>query len=438
MELEATMRQRIRMLVIGGVLAGSLAGASSALAKTVCASGCPYKTVNSAIAALPPGSIISIEKGEYEENVVVNKELTLKGSGVGTVIRPAVSKPECEGGSLCGGEASNIVLVEANNVTIESMSLNGSNPKLAGEVERGGVKIDARNGIITNHLVGSFGKLTVSHVTVANVFLRGIYQSSENTFNFTRNKVENVQGSESSIAMFSFGSSGVYANNKVSKANDAISSNWSKGIQFTGNTINSSGSGIHTDNNGGFGGTADLIKGNKVSACMNNGYGIFVFAPYVSATVESNTIKGCSVGIAAFGSQAAGVGPKFIKNSVSGSAALSSEPPVGAYLTTDLLGFGHGDLNVTLEGNVFVHLGTGMLVTQTKPTPETEAGGQATVKASPNNSFMYDTTGAYGEEKTVVNAKEDYWGCSSGPNHPAPCMSALGTVEYEPFLVSKP
>ena len=89
------------------------------------------------------------------------------------------------------------------------------------------------------------------------------------------------------------------------------------------------------------------------------------------------------------------------------------------------------------------HFGTGMLVTQTKPTegPECEPncpGGQATVTAGPNNQFFSDTTGAYGESGTVVNAKEDWWGCAAGPNHAPPCTSALGTVVYEPFLTTKP
>jgi hypothetical protein len=435
------MRRTIRVLVIGAIAAGALAGASSALAmsKTVCATGCPYTSINSAIAALPSGSVITIGEGEFVENVVVNKEDALKGAGfTKTTVRPAVSNPECAGGSLCGGAASNIVLVEANNVTISGMTLNGSNPGLVGGVEVGGVKVDARNGIITNHLAGTYSNVTVSAVKVANVFLRGIYQSSENTFNFNHDRVENVQGSEASIAMFSFGSSGVFEANKVTKANDAISSNWSKGIQFIGNTITASGSGIHTDNNGGFGGSADVIRSNRVSACKTDGYGVWVFAPYVSATVSSNSVKGCAVGLAAFGSQVSGQGPKFVNNVTNGRGAASTEPTVGAYITTDMLGFGYGDVTATLEGNTLAHFGTGLLVTQTKPMLGDEAGGQATVTASSNNQFSYDTTGAYGEEKTVVNAKEDWWGCASGPNHAPPCTSALGTVVFEPFLTVRP
>jgi hypothetical protein len=434
------MRRTIRILAIGAVAAASLAGASSAFAtSTVCASGCPYTSINAAIGALPSGSTISIGEGTYVENVVVNKEDTLKGTGVTKVtVRTSVDNPECEPGSLCGGSASNIILVEANNVKIEGMTLDGSNTALSGAVEREGVKIDARNGIITNHLAGSFSNLRVSKVKVKNVFLRGIYQSSENSFNFNHDIVENVQGSGASIAMFSFGSSGVFEANKVLKSNDAISSNWSTGISFVGNTITSSESGIHTDNNGGKGGVADLIKANKVSACKTNGYGIFVFAPYRSATVIGNSIKGCAVGIAAFGSQEAGQGPKFVGNIVNGKGAVSSEPTVGAYITTDMLGFGSADVTATLESNTLEHFGTGMLVTQTKPTGGDPVGGQATVTANNKNQFILDTTGAFGDEKTAVSAKEDWWGCAEGPNNAPPCTSASGTVEYIPFLTAKP
>jgi hypothetical protein len=434
------MRRTIRILAISAVAVGALATASSAFASTtVCASGCPYTSINTAIGALPSGSTILIGEGEFVENVIVNKEDTLKGKGqTKTTVRTSVSNPNCAGGSLCGGTASNIILVEANNVKIEGMTLDGSNPSLGGGVTIEGVKVDARNGIITNHEVGSYSNLRASRVKVKNVFLRGIYQSSENSFNFSHDAVENVQGSEASIAMFSFGSSGVFEGNKVSKANDAISSNWSTGISFISNTITGSASGIHTDNNGGKGGVADLIKANKVSACKKDGYGVFVFAPYRSATVIGNSIKGCAVGIAAFGSQEPGQGPKFVSDIVNGTGAVSSEPTVGAYITTDMLGFGFADVTATLEGSTFSHFGTGLLVTQTTPTEGDEAGGQATVTASPNNQFVLDTTGAFGEEKTVVNAKEDWWGCAAGPNNAPPCTSASGTVVFTPFLTAKP
>src|SRR5450759_4881586 len=123
------MRRTFRIAMTGGVVAACLAVAGPAwAAKTVCSTGCSTKSIQAAITAASPGATITIGKGNYYENVVVNKPVTLLGSGVETVIYPATSKPVCPGeGSLCGGSASNIILVEAENVTIQSLRLEGAN-----------------------------------------------------------------------------------------------------------------------------------------------------------------------------------------------------------------------------------------------------------------------------------------------------------------------
>jgi nitrous oxidase accessory protein NosD len=434
------MRRLIQAATACAAIAACLMVPGSALAsgQTVCRTGCAYTSIQSAITAASPGATITIGHGSYDENIVVNKSVTLEGAGKGTVIYPSVSNPVCSSGSLCGGTASNIILVEANDVTITNLRLKGDNPNLSG-VTVGGEDIDARNGIIVNFEAGTFNNLTVSDVDVIGVYLRGIYAGSEGTFNFNHDTVENVQGSEESIAMFNYGGSGEMSDNTVSNASDAISANWSTGTKFLDNKITNSASGIHTDNNGGFGGVADLIQGNTVKGCTSNGYGIFVFAPYVSATVESNKVKGCYIGLAAFGGSVSGQGPTFADNHVSGTGATTTDPngTYAAYLTTDQLGFAFGDLTATLTGNRLERATTGMLVTQTSPTPGQPVGGQATVTAS-GNLFEHDGTGANGEAGTVVNAQNNWWGCARGPNGGGNCNTAVGTVAYTPWLTAKP
>jgi nitrous oxidase accessory protein NosD len=266
---------------------------------------------------------------------------------------------------------------------------------------------------------------------VSDVYLRGIYESAKGAFNFNHDTVENVQGNEASIGMFAFEASGEMVANRVTSANDAISANWSKGIKFIGNKITKSQSGVHTDNNGGAGGVADLIEGNKVSECAKDGYGVWVFVPFVSATVTTNRVKGCAVGLATFGGAVPGQGPTFSKNKVDGTGATTAEPPtVGAYLTTDQLGFAFGDLTVAMTGNSISHFGDGVFVTQT-------SGGQANVTAS-GNSIHGNGLGATGEPGTKVEAANNWWGCSQGPNIGAKCDKVTGTVNYTPWLTSKP
>jgi nitrous oxidase accessory protein NosD len=233
------MRRTIQGLTVAGVMVAGLvfAGPALAMKKTVCASGCAFNSIQSAITAATSGATITIAPGTYTENVVVTKPVTLLGSGTSTVIEPAVSNPVCSPGSLCEGAASNIILVQADNVTVTKLKLEGDNPSLTSGVVRNGKDIDARNGIITNHLLGTYNNLTVSKVSVADIYLRGIYASSEGSFNLTHDTVENVEGSEESIAIFDFGGSGVVSRDTVSKANDAISANWSRGTQFLDNRI---------------------------------------------------------------------------------------------------------------------------------------------------------------------------------------------------------
>ena len=431
-----------------GILVAALAAIASSLAitatasaapKTVCPSGCAFTSIQAAIEAASPGATITIGAGSYEENVVVTKSVTLTGAGNKTIIYPATSNPICSPGSLCEGAASNIILVQADNVTITKLQLKGDNPSLTSGVVVGGEDLDARNGIITNHSIGTFNNLSVSKVKVTGIYLRGIYASSGGTFNFTKDNITNVQGEEASIAMFNFGGSGVMSDNKVTSANDGISSNHSTGTQYIHNTVMKSGSGVHTDNNGDSGGVADVIKENSVKECNQDGFGVWVFVPYLSPKVEKNKVKGCYVGLAAFGGAVPGEGPVFEGNKVSGVGATTTDPngTYGAYLTTDQLGFEFGDLNATLTANSFMNSGTGMLATQTSPTEGQPAGGQATVNAE-QNSITGNGTGANGETGTVFNGKNNWWGCPAGPNMGGSCQTVVGTVTFTPWLGAKP
>ena len=157
-----------------------------------------------------------------------------------------------------------------------------------------GADVNARNGIIENHNAGVYNGTTVHDVTVKNVFLRGIYTSSGGTgFNIHDCHVDNVRGGDSSIGMFTWGG-GIFQNNVVTNCYDSISANHSKGTQWIGNQVTCDPadrvlhgtSGIHTDNAGDGGGSADLISGNTVTDCA---YGLWVFVPYIVPQFRTTT-----------------------------------------------------------------------------------------------------------------------------------------------------
>ena len=422
------------------IMSGSLVYATSAVASpppTVCASGCASTSIQAAINAASPGDVITVGPGSYVEDLVVNKALTIDGSGASTILYPAESGPLCASGdgSICPG-GTNMVLIQSSNVTIENMRLEGNNPNLTSGVTVGGADIDARNGIIEDYTTGTpYNNTTVENVQVSDVYHRGIYMSSGGTnFNVTGDSVSNVQGSPSSIAMFNFGGSGVFADNHVTMANDAISANWSTGTSFVDNVISESGSGVHTDNSGEFG-SADLIQGNEVSSCTIDGYGLWVFAQYGAVSVLDNSVVGCSVGLAVFGSQSPGATTTFAGNNVIGEHAVTSDPTgtYGAFVVTSLVGYGTGDVNAVFTHNRFSSFATGLYVSQNWTAFGDPGGNQANVTAHLNSIFD-NGVGVNGDSGTVVSAESNWWGCSQGPNTSGGCDSAVGTTTFDPWL----
>jgi hypothetical protein len=394
----------------------------------------PYSSITPAIARVIPGGTIHVAAGTYIENIVVNKSVNISGAGQeNTIVMPAVTNANpCTGSSLCGGTASNVFLVQAHNVIIHDLTVNGDNPALTSNIVRDGADLDARNGIIKDTNV-AYNGLEVYNTTVRNIYLRGIY-STGGTFNFHDNNVTNVQGDAYSIAMFAWYGPGVMANNTVTNANDAIAANWSHGIQFLNNTISNSGTGVHTDNSG-TGTAADLIQGNSISDCKADGYGIFVFVPYVAPTVNGNTISNCTVGLSAWG-QANPVTTQFTNNTVTGPATAPGS--VGVYITTDQIGYGYNDVSVNFTGNHITGFETGIYLTADEQTWSPGWTPKTITAAFSNNNISGNLAGLDigGTGNYIASATNNWWGSASGPG---PVGSGTGNtiaegVPYTPWL----
>lgn len=387
-----------------------------------------FSSIQAAVDAASAGATVTAAAGTFTENVTVSQSVAIAGAGeTSTNVIPALSGPTCAGGSICAG-GSNVFLVQANDVTISNLTVDGDNPTLTSGVVQMGADLDARNGIITDYNAGVFNNLTVHDTTVKNIYLRGVYAASGGTFNFHDNYVENVQGEAQSIALFNFGGSGVFENNLVFYANDAIASNWSKGTQYLNNSVKYSGSGIHTDNNGGSGGTADLIEGNFVWNCNPNGYGIWTFAAYVSPTVTHNSVRECAVGLTAAGQQAA-VTTSFIENDVDGNGLAGS---TGVYVTTSLFGWGSANASASFEGNIIKNNDDGFYL-------ESEPGYTLSLSAernaifnNPNSAVSTANTGTFDVTMTA-----NWWGDASGPAttlNPGAGGGVADGIAYSPWL----
>ena len=427
-------------------------------------SGCS-SSIQAGINSANPGDTVQIKRGTYIENIQVTKSVTLAGDDQEKVIvMPAVSGPVCAGGSLCPG-GSNIILVQADGVTIQNMTLDGDNPNLHSGVVAGGADLDARNGIIDDHFLGTFNNLTVHHVTVKNIYLRGVYASSGGTFSFHDNQILNVQADPASICMFNFGGTGVMIHNHASSCNDALSANHSRGTQFLNNQIDNSGSGVHSDNAGDGGVvTPELIRGNQVSNAMPGGFGVFTFVPYVAITVDSNSVNDADVGLAAYGQGAAPGVTTFTNNTVSLAKRNSS---VGAFVTTNILGFGATAVSAIFTGNDITKANDGFLLSNDQTALELDLtatcnriynNAHSAVTLAGTNSLTFPPIGGNGlysasfhsnnihgnglgvdnsTTTTTVDATNNWWGCSHGPGAPG-CDATSGGVTFVPFLADPP
>lgn len=390
-----------------------------------------FKIQDAVDAAAASGNAIVADAGTYAEDVLVNKEVEIKGAGAATIVVPATSNPNTGGGSLGG---SNVFLIQANNVTIHDLTIDGDNPSLTSAENVGGANIDARTGIITNHTAGVYNNLVVHHVTVKNIFLRGMYASSGGSFNFHDNTVDNVQANAASIAMFNFGGSGTFTNNTVSNANDAIASNNSTGTVFSGNIVTSSGSGIHTDNNGSAGiGTADVIQNNQVSNSLANGYGIFVFAPYLPVTVSDNTITNVEVGLTSAGSYVT-VSPVFTRNTVDGQMKANS---IGIYSTTEIWGYASGNQGAIFTNNFIKNNARGfMLGSEAGFTNSTTANENSITVNTLGVKLVKDYTEVPPTGAFALSMNCNWWGTSSTSGVALAVGASNPPVTYSPWLTN--
>lgn len=369
-------------------------------------------SIDRGIDAVPVNGTVNIGPGVFRENVIVDKAVEIKGTGAATTtVQPATSNPSCGPGSLCSGAASNVFLIRSSDVEIHAMTIDGDNPTLTGIVV-GGADIDARNGIIEDFTLGVFDNTNLHDLVVQNIYLRAIYVASGgDNFSIADNSVSNVKGDPGSIAIFNFGGSGTITNNTVTDANDGIASNWSRGTLYQGNTVTNSGSGVHSDNNGGSGGVADTLDDNDVSNCATGGYGVWTFAPFVGPTVSNNTITNCAVGLAASGENGAGpVFTTFTNNTVDGAGLAGS---TGVYVTTDRFGFGSTNVNATFTGNVIKNNDDGVYI-------ESQPGFTATVDANFNEISGNAVNGALsgGGGAFAADLTANWWGSDTGPAHP--------------------
>jgi large repetitive protein len=434
--------------------------------------------ISAAVAATASGGNVYICPGTWTDNVTVSTPMTIEGAGQGsTIVEPYYSSPTGYGDTpAASGTAfdSTVFLVQADNVTIQGLTIDGSSPTAvttpspwipgsgcdtmyATYGEDGGcagVTINAGAGIDTGNVSPGITGMSVQDVTVENIYSVGISDRSiSGSFNFSHDTITNAGGEGQGI--FTYESNGTISDDTFDWTATAIQSNWGA-ITVTGNTIDNSNEGVFLGNIGEPAGQAaggsSTVSGNSVTNCwgqsffagaaQSNGFydselGIALFAPFAPTpeTISDNTVTGCSTGLADFSSNNDQPPPgpptpyatpvvTFADNVVNGQNAVDG---IGALVSTDKLGYNNGPVDAQFTGNSITNFPTALYTDETnlnnwadcptspycgQPNPDAALSGGLTVSASGN---QFD--GAWDNDATgSISVTGNWWGSSAGPS----------------------
>lgn len=165
---------------------------------TVCLSGCYYSSIQAAIDAAKDGDVVEVESGTYNENLVVDKAITLKGVDTG------------EGAAVVNAQGSgSAVILETDGITLEGLYITN-----AGPYPKAGIEISSSNDCLINkcevwnckhwgiYLKGGSNNNIVSECVLSNNGNDGImmYKSPGNLFR------ENIIGNNGYNGIYIFGS----------------------------------------------------------------------------------------------------------------------------------------------------------------------------------------------------------------------------------------
>ncbi len=223
-------------------------------------------SIQRGIDAASSDNTVNVEAGTYQENVTVNKGLTIKGANAGTAGSDLGRGAESI--VLTSGNQAQVFLVSASNVTIDGFVVDGDDPLVVGGTLSSGDDANVLYGVKTS---GTISGLTVQNNIIrhASIGVRGDGTSSGNLI--TRNWFD-------SIGAYDFGYAVTLRTNFYA--------------DVTNNLMTRVHSGLHTNNFFGSGGPSTwLFQDNIVQAYAAGVWDNLQYNGATSLTIDHNDIS---------------------------------------------------------------------------------------------------------------------------------------------------
>jgi hypothetical protein len=443
------------LLAVALVLSFSLVIATPVAADTINVPG-DYSTIQAAINAADPGDTIQVAAGTYDEQVVINKNLTLQGVGDATIIKPSADNltQVFTGLSWYGGTKNIAGIIVANVPDGSSVTIKN-------------FKID--EGFVTakptgaNYLTGIFYRETEGLVDTVTIAGTGAWSSSDRAYGIylsAGTKTVSVEITGSTITYFD--KNGIEAMGRRLTADINHNTITGRGAIYdeVQNGVNIGRDAVATVN---YNTISNLIYQSKTYRGAGIIFYHYVSPTGVSATANSNNITDCQMGIIFNNADASAEGnildggtvgllgiyaepdavgewtASFVDNTVSGIRDMSNYENAAIGANTYHVG---ATLNVTIEDNhlsgggatdadgISIGVGGADSTIVAHITDNTISGWEYGIRldgalvdaadsyANHNNISGNDVFGVYNGGTGTLNAIYNWWGAASGPYHP--------------------
>lgn len=457
------------VFIIG--LAGFRVETARAATLTVCPSGCDYTSIQAAIDAASPGDIISVGAGEYVEQVVISKDLTLQGAGRNnSTIKAPDTIPVCFTTSYPHYPV--VCVKDGATATIDGFTVDGAG-KGNGHYRFVGIAFRNAGGTVKNSTIKDIRETPFSgaqhgvslYVYNDDGISRNIYVYDNVFTGFQKNAmalnasdttplVVDVQRNivtgygattitaQNGIQVWADLGSGTIKDNTVTDiAYDNTSSsikwvatsilNFYADLSITNNTVSNGHVGVYN-----IIGSSD-ITGNTLNIVKVGVYGGGIIATDPPEAVPAPFVE-TDGGVLSVQGRASQAASTLVVQITGNTLSFSGSDNTETYGIEADAGYGPDNLDVSITGNTVSGYGTGIGVYNCISSCSTGVFTEVDIH---QNSISGNTMGVETNVTSpTVNAELNWWGHASGPASVGPGSGdhVSANVDYSPWLGAVP